>query len=207
MTIQQIVQQRNITRLFHFTHCENLSSIIEHGLICREVMDENEIAYEYNDEVRIEGHLDAICLSVSYPNAKMLFKYRQLKEGDWILLAIDPAVLWDKDCAFYPTNAASNNVRFNEVSLMKGGESFSSMFAENVFSELRTSTLSSEYTTDVQAEVLVFNEIEPSYILNVYHPNKDSADHFHTLHPTMKHRYYANLNGKTLYSQRHYFLG
>ncbi|WOY03687.1 DarT ssDNA thymidine ADP-ribosyltransferase family protein [Dickeya fangzhongdai] len=207
MTIQQIVQQRNITRLFHFTHRDNLSSIIEYGLIGRGVMDEHEIVYDHNDELRIDGHLDAICLSVSYPNAKMLFRYRQLKEGDWILLAIDPAVLWEKDCAFYPTNAASNNVRFNDLSSMKGVEAFNSMFDGNVFSESRSNTLSSEYTTDVQAEVLVFNEIEPSYILNVYHPNKASAAYFKELHPTIKHRYYANLNGRTLYSQRHYFLG
>ncbi len=207
MAIQKIVQQRNITRLFHFTHSDNLSSIIEHGLIARKFLDEKEIVYGYNDEMRIEGHLDAICLSVSYPNAKMLFKYRQLKEGNWILLAIDPAVLWEKDCAFYPTNAASNNVRFNELPLMKSADAFKSMFAENVFSESRSNTLPKEYTTDVQAEVLAFSNIEPSYILSIYHPNKDSEAHFYKLHPTMAHRYYANLNGKTLYSQRHYFLG
>lgn len=207
MTIQQVVQQRNITRLFHFTHSENLSSILHHGLISRETLEDGEFAYGYNDEMRIDGHLNAICLSVSYPNAKMLYKYRQSKGGDWILLAIDPSVLWQKDCAFYPTNAASNNVRFNELNLMKSVESFEAIFSNNLFSQERPHDLSSEYSTDVQAEVLVFDIIEPAYILNIYHPNKESANNFYRLHPTMNHRYYANLNGRTLYSQRHFYLG
>lgn len=207
VTIQQIVQQRNITRLFHFTHRDNLSAILTHGLISREVLDEQNIAYDYNDQVRFDGHLDAICLSISYPNAKMLFKYRQLKDGDWILLAINPSILWEKNCAFYSTNAASNNVRFNELESMQGVDAFSSLFSDDVFGNIRGENLPLEYPTDVQAEVLVFDRIETTYIMNVFHPNRESAEHFHQLHPTTNHRYYANLNGKTLYSQRHYFLG
>lgn len=40
MTIQEIVQQRNITKLFHFTHSDNLSSIIENGLLSRSDLDD-----------------------------------------------------------------------------------------------------------------------------------------------------------------------
>lgn len=207
MTIQQKVQDRNIQYLYHFTYVDNLASIIENGLISRVDLDDEEINYDYNDNDRIDGHLDAICLSISYPNAKMFYKYRGLKPGDWVLLAISPAVLWEKDCAFYPTNAASNNVRFNDPSLLKSVEAMEAMFSENVFSEIRGENLTSEYTTDVQAEVLVFEEIEPAYILEVIHPNKKSAEDFFVSHSTTKHTYYDTLNCKTLFSQRHYFLG
>lgn len=209
MTIQEVVQQRNITRLFHFTHSDNLSSILENGLLSRSELDDetNEYNYDFNDEDRIDGHLDGICLSISFPNAKMFWKYRSLKPGDWVILEINPSILWTKNCAFYPTNAASNNVRFNELELIKGDAAFSALFSDEVFGIQRDVNLPAEYTTDVQAEVMVFEKIEPLYIVNTFHSNKQSAEHFKGLHPQTNQRYYANLNGRTLYSQRHYYLG
>ncbi|MBS6212229.1 MAG: DUF4433 domain-containing protein, partial [Proteus hauseri] len=61
MSIQEIVQQRNITRLFHFTHRNNLSSIINNGLMSREALNNMNTGYRHNDDLRIDGHLDAIC--------------------------------------------------------------------------------------------------------------------------------------------------
>lgn len=89
MTIQEIVQQRNITKLFHFTHSDNLASIIESGLLSRSDLDAEGDDYSFNDSERIDGHLDAICLSVSFPNAKMFYKCRMLKPGNWVILEID----------------------------------------------------------------------------------------------------------------------
>ncbi|EPW7977058.1 DarT ssDNA thymidine ADP-ribosyltransferase family protein [Cronobacter turicensis] len=206
MTVQDVIQQRNITRLFHFTHSDNLPSILENGLMSRTVLNEERQDYNYNDEFRVDGHLDAVCLSISYPNARMFYKYRQLNAEGWVLLQIDPSVLWVKECAFYPTNAASNNVRFNDLDLMRGPVALEALFAADVFGTQRVTGLPPEYTTDVQAEVLVFDRIEPSYIVHTLHPNKESAEHFKRLYPQTEQRYYANLNGKTLFSQRHYFL-
>lgn len=209
MTIQEVVQQRNITRLFHFTHSDNLSSILENGLLSRSELDDevNEYNYDFNDEDRIDGHLDGICLSISFPNAKMFWKYRSLKPGNWVILEINPSILWTKNCAFYPTNAASNNVRFNDLELMKGNVAFSALFSDEVFGIQRDVNLPAEYTTDVQAEVLVFEKIDSSYIVNTFHSNKQSAERFKGLYPQTHQRYYATLNGRTLYSQRHYYLG
>ncbi|WP_313487166.1 DarT ssDNA thymidine ADP-ribosyltransferase family protein [Atlantibacter hermannii] len=209
MTVQEVVQEREITRLFHFTHSDNLSSILENGLLSRSELDEegNEYNYDFNDEDRFDGHRDAICLSISFPNAKMFWRYRNLKPGDWVILEINPYILWTKDCAFYPTNAASNNVRFKALDLMKGCEAFNALFFDEVFGIQREVNLPAKYTTDVQAEVLVFEKIDTEYIVNTFHPNRESAQHFKNLYPQTNQRYYANLNGPTLFSQRHYFLG
>lgn len=209
MTIQEIVRQRDITRLFHFTHSDNLSSILENGLLSRSELDDenNGYDYDYNDEDRIDGHPNAICLSISYPNARMFWKYRNLKPGDWVILEIEPSILWTKNCAFYPTNAASNNVRFEELGSMKGSHALSALFSDEVFGIQRDEGLADKYTTDVQAEVLVFESIDPNYIVNTFHPNRESAEHFKRLYPQTNHRYYANLNRGTLFSQRNYFLG
>ncbi|WNK22483.1 DarT ssDNA thymidine ADP-ribosyltransferase family protein [Providencia hangzhouensis] len=206
MTLQKIVQERNITKLFHFTHSDNLSSIIQRGLKSKKELDDEKIAHNHNDDKRLDGHTNAICLSISYPNAKMFYKYRQEKQGDWILLEISPTILWDKDCAFYPTNAASNNVRMNKVSLMQGVSAFNAMFEDSIFAIERCSTLPTEFTTDVQAEVLVFDRIEASYIQKVIHPNEASATRFRCLDTTLQHDH-CDPNTKTFYSQRDYFLG
>lgn len=209
MTIQELIQEREITRLFHFTHSDNLSSILENGLLSRSELDEegNKYTYDFNDEFRIDGHPDAICLSISFPNARMFWRYRKLKPGNWVLVEIDPSILWTKDCAFYPTNAASNNVRFKDLDLMKGCEAFRALFLDEVFGIQRDVNLPAKYTTDVQAEVLVFEKIDPEYIVNTFHPNRESAQHFKNLYPQTNQRYYANLTGRTLYSQRQYYLG
>lgn len=209
MTIQEVIKQRNITRLFHFTHSDNLSSILENGLLARSELDDEDKNYNYtfNDTDRIDGHMDAICLSISFPNARMFWKYRALKAGDWVILGIDPSILWAKNCAFYPTNAASNNIRFKDLELMKGCEAFNDLFADEVFGIQRDVNLPTEYTTDVQAEVMIFEKIEPEYIIYTLHPNEESSQKFKNLYPKTEQRYYANINGKTLYSQRHYFLG
>ncbi|EMF8479020.1 DarT ssDNA thymidine ADP-ribosyltransferase family protein [Morganella morganii] len=207
MTIREIVEQRNITRLFHFTHVDNLSSILVNGLMSRSELDKSTSKYDYNDEDRIDGHLDAICVSISFPNSRMFYKYRMLKPGNWAVLEITPSVLWDKNCAFYPTNAASNNVRFNDPDLMKGSEAFADLFLDNIFGIQRDEGLLAKYPTDVQAEVLVFESIPPQCIVNTFHPNKESAEYFKNRHPETNQRYYANIKGRTLYSQRHYCLG
>lgn len=206
MTIQELIQQRKINQLFHFTHSNNLTSILDNGLLSRSELDK-EYKYDFNDEDRIDGHMDAICLSISFPNARMFWKYRNSKPGDWVILEIHSSILWRKNCAFYPTNAASNKVRFENIELLKGSKALSCLFSDEVFGMKRDANLPAEYTTDVQAEVLVFEKIDPVYILSTFHPNIESAQKFKKLHPQTNQRYYANLNCKTLYSQRNYFLG
>lgn len=207
MTIQQSVEKREIERLYHFTHSDNLSSILTNGLIPRSTLNTNDLEFTYNDDIRYDGHSEATCLSISFPNAKMFFKCRNQKEGDWVLLELSPSILWEKDCAFYPTNAASNNVRHNDVNFMKTSQSFDFIFSEEIFATNRDVGLPSKYPTDVQAEVLVFDSIEKDYIYRTIHPNKESAEKFKGLFPETAQDYYANLNGRTLYSQRHYYLG
>ncbi|WP_072037754.1 DarT ssDNA thymidine ADP-ribosyltransferase family protein [Enterobacter sp. Bisph1] len=210
MTLQQAVAARNIFHLYHFTHSDNLSSILTKGLIGRQTLQDEKYKFEANDEVRLEGYPDALCLSISFPNAKMFFKCRSEKGGDWVILDLAPRILWEKDCSFYPFNAASSSFRSTDRKDMQGKAAFENLFLEPApGSSRKTLNLTSEYPTDVQAEVLVFEPIESRYISSVYHPNKKSHDHFFNLHSTFQHRYYDGISGPTptLYSQRHYYLG
>lgn len=111
--IQKICQMYGIEALVHFTHIANLSSILQYGLLGRAQLES--ISWveppKYNDIYRLDGQREAICLSISFPNYKMFYKYGFNNRSDWVVLLLKPSILWELDCKFYQENAASNNAK------------------------------------------------------------------------------------------------
>ncbi len=70
------ISRRKIKYLIHFTHIDNLESIIDLGFIPRNMLDSDKYIYKYNDEHRMEGRRDCTCFSIEYPNQYMMSKYR-----------------------------------------------------------------------------------------------------------------------------------
>ena len=106
---QQICTERRITTLIHFTRIENLRGILQGGLLSRSLLEERGQDFVWNDEQRLDAHKEAVCLSISFPNYQMFYKYRCMTSHDcWVVLLLDANVLWKLDCAFYQENAASN---------------------------------------------------------------------------------------------------
>ena len=167
MNIQQEVERRGITKVLHFTHIDNLPLILQKGILTRGSL--TEPPAKFNDEVRLDGHLDATCLSISFPNSKMFYKCRMNRTGDWVLLSLDPRILWEKSCSFYKCNAASASVSSLDPSTLTGLQAFNEMFYETPEPDTReNNNLTPCYTTDVQAEVLVFDDIDVSYIQSIF---------------------------------------
>jgi hypothetical protein len=77
--IQQICDERDIETLVHFTRVENLSSILQNGLLSRKALETSGQQFLFNDPDRIDGHKEAICLSISFPNYKMFYPIREDK--------------------------------------------------------------------------------------------------------------------------------
>lgn len=112
LQLQQICAERRITTLIHFTRIENLSSILQEGLLGRSLLERRGQDFVWNDEQRLDAHKEAVCLSISFPNYQMFFKYRRRTSHDhWVALLLDAKVLWELDCAFFQENAASNTNR------------------------------------------------------------------------------------------------
>ena len=161
--------KKNIKHLLHFTHVNNLHSILSRGIIDRKFLDsmadDNSINYRYSDEDRLDGHKEAISLSISFPNHSMFFKKRNSRK-DWVVLLLKPSILWEFDCAFCYTNAASIEMKNLPLSEKKELSSLKKMFDDE---PLRKKLFLSDcYTTDYQAEVLVFEHIPPEYITEVH---------------------------------------
>ena len=151
---------RGITRLCHFTPSRNLLHVLNSGYL----KDRQTLDMEASDEVnptdayRRDGHLDKICCSVEYPNSYYLdiVKRKELIFLDWVILFIDPEVLWSPGTLFCPRNAAAENGALIE----SGWPGFESMFApqsqgaRGLIFRRQSSHLPCS-PTDLQAEVLV----------------------------------------------------
>lgn len=161
--IKEIADERGIPFLVHFTQAENLPGILQHGIVSRKQAELLEINLYVTDKHRFDNRLDATSLSVAFPNGPMFYRKREQAHAcNWVVLLLDPRVLWEKDCAFYHANAASNQMRYASHESLKSAEALEGMFYPCAKREQEG--LHSYDPTDVQAEVMVSDIIEPEYI-------------------------------------------
>ncbi|MCW5230861.1 DUF4433 domain-containing protein [Verminephrobacter eiseniae] len=160
--IQAHATEIKVPYLLHFTQVVNLRDIMKHGLYPIGRVNEIGVMPAINDQKRLDGHRNSTSVSISFPNCEMFYKYRQIKnETDWVVLALAPAVLWEKDCAFCRHNAASASIKGQP--LLKTPDALIGMFEDHASREEQK--LKTFDPTDVQAEVLVFDVIEPEYVI------------------------------------------
>ena len=173
--IKNICKRRGIQICTHFTRVRNLSSILLNGLVPRHDLDNNDISYFYNDQDRFDNEKIASCLSISFPNSKTFYKFRKSSGEDWVVLSFRKEILWELECAFCSTNAASKEVTKIPIAERKMFQAFENMFLN---SEYRS------YPADVQAEILVFGTIHPKYIKSISFETVSSRNSWISNNPT-----------------------
>jgi len=163
--IEEFVGLKKIPFLLHFTRTTNIPSIMANGIMPRDRMQAAGLQADINDELRLDGHLDGISTSIAFPNSKMLWKLRQENPGvNWAILLIFTTVLWEKPCAFCKYNAADIRISSLDINNLKNLTALSSMYDPIAGIDRGADKLKEFDPTDVQAEVLVFEEIPPEYI-------------------------------------------
>lgn len=163
--IERIVMDLSIPHLVHFTRCENIPSIVQHGIMSVAALKKKDVDVIRNDERRWDGQLHGTSLSIAFPNYAMFYKYRELMPGsEWAVLLISRRVLWEKPCGFYSLNAADGRMTRRPPHEMKSAQALSEMFADD---GNRRFFLRPYHPTDAQAEVMVYDTIEPSLIEEV----------------------------------------
>jgi hypothetical protein len=165
MTIKDVVAKRGIDFVFHFTQLQNLDSILTHGLLPPSQCEEIGIIPAVNDQERLDN-TDSICLTIGFPNYMLFYRLRDtVKEKEWAVIGLKPDVLWEKDVAFCRENAAKAEVTAIPLAQRKGVDALEAMFDD--YNGIARSTLGipDHYPTYPQAEVLVFEKIEPEYIV------------------------------------------
>ena len=179
--IKQICQDRGITTLVHFTRIEKLRNILHEGLLDHQsLLKKHGQQFAPNDRKRLDGHKEAICLSISFPNYQLFSKFSWSDDegrpdySGWVVLLLDAKVLWELDCAFCQENAASNAVRHIPLENRKKPDALKGMFVdvcrdtkENVY-QRQSLQIPDDYPTHPQAEILVFDQIQSDYIKEVH---------------------------------------
>lgn len=164
--LMDILELRNITAMVHFTRVENLRGILSRGVLPRDDMRPDQ--YIANDRARVDGWPEASCFSISFPNYRILYRYRQADVSrNWVVLRVDPEQLLDKPCLYMPGNAASSEitrrVAVNGADFV-GAAGLGALFSEPEDGSRAERGLTADLPTDPQAEVLIFEAIEPRHI-------------------------------------------
>ena len=181
---QNEITKRGIECLIHFTPTINLFSILENNkLMSRTKLENLDIEQfdildyvQFTDDVRYDDK-NYINLSLSGPNTFLFSKFRQKTEDDfiinWCVIKLDPKHIYDSKTLFSVTNAASNAAQ-RQFGISGDLDKFKMLFTQqlniNAYNGVRNISRNSahpKYPTDVQAEILVKDEISSDSILAV----------------------------------------
>lgn len=178
--IQAIALDRKIPFLVHFTRVDNIPSIMQHGLVPMTVAKEIGIYPVINDQLRLDGRLNGTSVSISFPNGQMFYRLRMENPSiSWAVLAISTSVLWSKDVLFCRHIAADARVSKVSSDTLRQSETFSSLFEEIEDFQSRSEQGIKDYDpTDVQAEALVMEKIEPEFIIGALFNDKKTLDQY-----------------------------
>tara|TARA_B100000902_G_C27041993_1_gene779802 strand:- start:60 stop:638 length:579 start_codon:yes stop_codon:yes gene_type:complete len=180
--ILEIIKQRNITQLIHFTNKKNINSIIKNGLLNNDELKRRNLNYISNDPERRDKWTYTISLSITNKNSDLYdaFKYRQkLSDNDFTIIKINPVVITENECFFCDTNAAShtfNHYRDNEdeIGILKSSLMFKKMFKKvvikhiyNFSGKIIRSKQKPNETTCPGAEICLIGNIPPEKFINL----------------------------------------
>lgn len=179
----EILKNKEVDQLVHFTKAENLLSILNNGLLSVNKLVNKNIPFYGADENRLDNQLDYICTSISFPNYKMFYRKRnEYKTDIWIILKINPKILIDKiDTLFLPTNSAD---KIMQIELLQNKNYYNTNKAlEDLFSDKvkyrgdikyrQESLIKRNMTTNPQAEILIRDSIEIKYIKSIVVQNEE----------------------------------
>ena len=180
--IQEYVAERGINYLVHFTREANLASILENGLLRRDLLIPG-AGVVFNDELRLDG-TSAICLSISFPNYKLFCRLRNSNPDEkWVVIGLHPSVLWMLRCAFCTSNAASSAVTGINIEQRMGLGALQAMFVDWEDKVRANLGLNASVPTNPQAEVLVLDSIPRNFIVGVAASNESTAQRLRVSHP------------------------
>ncbi|GFZ86267.1 DarT ssDNA thymidine ADP-ribosyltransferase family protein [Sphingobium fuliginis] len=195
--LQTRVSQRSLPFLVHFTRVENLPSIMCHGLRSISAMQSEKIAFRWNDEQRLDGHEDAVSLSIAHPNDKLFYRWRMSNpQQGWAVLLLDPSVLWTCASAFCAHNAADRRISRQERTALSSVAAFDAMFADQDGQTSRsTQNLRLCDPTDVQAEILVFDPIPAALVSSAIFSDHTNLTQWRDLFPGRDLQLHADRTG------------
>lgn len=179
--VRKAVLRRKITRVYHFTQARALSHILGPvgGVASTSYLKDNHAdIVSVTDAHRLDNRQSHISCSIQYPNVWYLKNAirREHTFEDWVLLIIDPSVLWRPNTLFSPVNSATAHGSH----LKQGLEAFEIMYADESIGNRkyqRTQNMPDCYPTDGQAEAMIYNFIELDCVSGVVAKTTEDTEH------------------------------
>lgn len=183
-SIRQVVHERQIEYLLHFTRLEYLPTILEYGIRTTEEVREAgaEIPRPLN------GREDTVSASISSYYPKFFWSRREDAGNEpFVILLLYPDLLWEEYCEFYRRSAARSSTVY-EV-----GKRFGGFALERLFDDLSPSgdgigtgfrakhCLPACVPTFADAEVQFVRPIDPRYIQGAWVETDEHADLVHSV--------------------------
>ena len=167
--IVNFIKHREIRNILHFTHIDNLTSILDFGLQSRINLNLSNIKPMFSDSSRSEGIPQGIFCSIAYPNIWML-EQKIHSEGDvFAVLEIGENSLLDREFAAFPGNSATSFIRTDATQNpyeYVGVSGLKNMFLND---ELRKKEhIPRHVPTDLQSEIIFFDSLEKERIRRVH---------------------------------------
>ncbi len=173
-SVREIIRKNKISFLTHFTRIENLKSILKFGLLPSSILKGNRaFSSVFFPDLPLPSPWDSlVSLNISFPDYKLFAKLQNHQPSEWVILLIDPKVMADFSCYFFPDRAL-NIIKTSSVPGQILNEFLSSKSLKNLFSDLpetkrKDLDIPQYYPTNPCSEVLCFFPIAPSYITQIY---------------------------------------
>ena len=170
-----ILGQYGVSTINHMTHIDNLSSILDNGLIShnnpyckRDISNQGVNARReriepiYNKKIH-----DYVPFYMNIRNP-MLYVVQKQQGDDIVILGYSPDILFEKNILFTDRNAATNAVRFTGDAFDLGNKNFINM--DRVFN-IYGETLDKELKHIMQAEILVPEKVD-MFLSKIYVQNE-----------------------------------
>lgn len=180
--ISNILIHRQIEHLYHFTQARNLSTILKYGLVPRNTLEQCNIPFAHNDEKRLDGNTNAICVSIEFPNDRMFPTMQRKLNTDWVVLRLNAQILTHFPCAFCWMNASAKEMTSTSLNSKETVGAFLELFENrDSFPKREELCIPDSYPTHPQAEVQVFHTIPVEYIQNIYFCNRETYKKYQPL--------------------------
>lgn len=163
--MKQILKDKGIQYLIHFTQAENLYSIFRYGLLPRTELTKRNIESYFN--IKSRKYHDAIALSIEFPDYVQFNSIRFRQHNlPWVVLVVDASILEKAQCAYSPMKGSA---------LTYGNDAFLHLFDE-VEDQVSRKVLNipDKYPTTVQSKVLCYDGIPIDYIKEVHFENREN---------------------------------
>jgi hypothetical protein len=181
-TVQEYAAEIGVKQLVHFTRESNLESILNRGLVTRDVLTRE----GFNGNVRAD-YTSAVCVSIGFPNYKMWWGIRKDNpEIEFVLLVLEERALWELPCAFCSANAALGAIAAIPIAQRQTLQAFEGMYADVVGKERAKLDLPGYWPTNPQAEVLMLQGVPRKYIRGVVTLNAAQETRINEKFPGLK---------------------